>query len=106
MSKKVSGHHELDGSTVTVEVLEQQRELGRRLEDVAVRGPSDVRVGQEHEERVVREVVPEDALGSAIAQQRRPAASGTFPSLVTVEIIPGGMRRPRERCNTAIVGVG
>jgi hypothetical protein len=90
--EEVSGHHELDGSIVTVEILDQQRELRRRLEDVAAWRPSDVGVGEEHEERLVREVVPDDAIGGGIAQHTRPAAPAPFPSLVTIGIIPGGMQ--------------
>jgi hypothetical protein len=87
--EEIPGDHELDGSVVAVEVLDQQGELRGRLEDVAARGPSDMGVGQEHEQRVVRELVPDDAIGGGPAQHTRPAAPAPFP----IVIIPGAMRR-------------
>jgi hypothetical protein len=89
--EEVPGHHELDGSVVAVEVLDQQGELRGRLEDVAARGPSDVGVGQEREQRVVGELAPDDAIGRGPAQHTRPAAPAPFPILATIGIIPGAM---------------
>ena len=89
--EEVPGDHELDGSVVAVEVLDQQGELRGRLEDVAARGPSDVGVGQEHEQRFVRELAPDDAIGRGPAQHTRPAAPAPFPILATIGIIPGAM---------------
>jgi hypothetical protein len=90
--EEVPGHHELDGSVVAVEVLDQQRELGRRLEDVAARGPSDVGVGKKHEEGVVRELVPDDAIGGGLVQHTRPAAPAPYPILATIVMIRGPIK--------------
>jgi len=99
--EKVPGQHQLDGSLVAVQVLQQQGELRGGLEDVAARRPPDVGVGQEHEQGVVRELVPDDAIGGSVAHHARPAAPAPFSILVTIEIIVQGVgptTRPAARC--------
>jgi hypothetical protein len=62
--QEVPGQDQLDGPVVAVEVPQQPGELAGGLEDVAARRPADMGVGQEHQQRVVREVVADDAVAT------------------------------------------
>jgi hypothetical protein len=66
--EEVPGQHQLDGSLVAAEVLQQPGELRGRLEDVVARRAPDVGVGQEHQQGVVREPAPDGAVGGAVAR--------------------------------------
>jgi hypothetical protein len=57
---EVASEHELDRTVVLCEVGEERRQLQRRVEDVAAVRSSDVGVGQEHEQRVLRQLVPDN----------------------------------------------